>query len=125
MNEKMLNNRNEYYRHSIKTDLKFKNRVLEYKIDKYKQIIAILFEYADGCWLFKNNYGEQYGEDEEHNDEEYVSEEVRVDELYDDISKYEEKLLDFQLKEMIKKQELFDDKNKKRREMIRIKGKLV
>ncbi len=125
MNEKMLNDRKEYYTHSIKTDLKFKNRVLEYRICKYQQIISILIEYADGCWLYKNDYGEQYGEDDDHNDEEYVSEEVDVDKLYDDIEKCEEELLNIQLKEMIRKQEELDDKNIKRREQIIIKGKLV
>lgn len=32
----------EYFSHSIKNNVKFKNKVLEYKLEKYKEILNIL-----------------------------------------------------------------------------------
>lgn len=32
----------EYFSHSIKNNVKFKNKVLEFKLEKYKEIINIL-----------------------------------------------------------------------------------
>lgn len=112
-----------YYTHSITNDPKFKNKVLEYRIDKYKEIIKILWEYADGNWLHKNDYGEQYGEDEEHNDEEYVSDEIQVFKLYGDIDKIENELLKYTLDEMIKRQDKLDDIRIVRKKTIILKEK--